>query len=74
MARLCFLNHSEISHEIDAGEIWANMLHNVHAKLLEKHGFSAIARGNPAGKEGNIVWLHLFMDLFANMPCNPTCK
>jgi len=68
------LRSSGISCGIDAGEIWANMLHNVHAKLLEKYGFSATARINPAGQEGNIVWLHLFMDSFAIMPCNPTCK
>jgi len=68
------LRSSGISCETDAGEIWANMLHNVHAKLLEKYGFSAKARTNPSGKEGNIVWLHLFMDSFAIMPCNPTCK
>jgi len=57
-----------------AGEIWANMLHNVYAALVEKHGFSMNARRNPNGSEGNVVFLHLFMDALATQPCSPTCK
>ncbi|KAH8981281.1 peptidase M36 [Lactarius hatsudake] len=38
------------------GEIWANMLHNV----------------NPDGPDGNIVFLHLFLDVLLLQPCNPT--
>ena len=45
-----------------AGEIWANMLHNVYAALVNKYGFSSTARTNPDGREGNIVFLHLFID------------
>jgi len=56
-----------------AGEIWANMLHIVYADLVKKYGFSATAKTNPGGAEGNIVFLHLFIDSFAIQPCNPTC-
>ncbi|TCD64506.1 hypothetical protein EIP91_004002, partial [Steccherinum ochraceum] len=54
------------------GEIWANMLHNVHAALIDAHGFSTTANTNPDGTEGNIVWLHLFIDSFPIQPCQPT--
>ncbi|KAJ7108331.1 Fungalysin metallopeptidase-domain-containing protein [Mycena epipterygia] len=56
----------------DIGEVWANMLHNVYAALAGAHGFSATAHTNPAGTEGNIVFLHLFIDALALQPCNPT--
>ncbi|KAJ6448194.1 Fungalysin metallopeptidase-domain-containing protein [Mycena sanguinolenta] len=54
------------------GEVWANMLHNVYAALVAVHGFSTTARTNPDGTEGNIVFLHLFIDALALQPCNPT--
>ncbi|PPQ72749.1 hypothetical protein CVT26_003029 [Gymnopilus dilepis] len=54
------------------GEIWANMLHNVYANLVGAHGWSPTARANPTGSEGNIVFLHLFLDALALQPCNPT--
>jgi len=57
-----------------AGQIWANMLHNVYAALVEKYGFSSTARTNPDGTEGNIVFLHLLIDALAKQPCNPSCK
>ncbi|KAH6915888.1 metalloprotease [Coprinopsis sp. MPI-PUGE-AT-0042] len=53
------------------GEIWANMLHNVYAALVGLHGWSETAKINPEGTEGNIVWLHLFLDGLALQPCNP---
>ncbi|KAJ7592604.1 Fungalysin metallopeptidase-domain-containing protein [Mycena floridula] len=56
----------------DIGEVWANILHNVYAALVTAHGFSATARTNPTGTEGNIVFLHLFIDALALQPCNPT--
>ncbi|KDR76559.1 hypothetical protein GALMADRAFT_246955 [Galerina marginata CBS 339.88] len=56
----------------DIGEIWANILHNVYAALVGAHGWSATARTNPDGTEGNIVYLHLFLDALALQPCNPT--
>ncbi|KAJ2930760.1 hypothetical protein H1R20_g6345, partial [Candolleomyces eurysporus] len=54
------------------GEIWANTLHNVYAALVEQHGFSSTAFTNPDGREGNIVFGHLFFDSLALQPCNPT--
>lgn len=56
----------------DIGEVWANMLHNVYSALVGAHGFSTTARTNPGGTEGNIVFLHLFIDALALQPCNPT--
>ncbi|KAF8886738.1 Fungalysin metallopeptidase-domain-containing protein [Infundibulicybe gibba] len=54
------------------GEIWANMLHNVYASLVAAHGWSATSHTNPSGTEGNIVFLHLFIDALSLQPCNPT--
>ncbi|KAF4616615.1 hypothetical protein D9613_008897 [Agrocybe pediades] len=56
----------------DIGEIWANVLHNVYAALVSAHGWSATAKTNPNGTEGNIVYLHLFLDALALQSCNPT--
>jgi extracellular elastinolytic metalloproteinase len=49
------------------------MLYNVYAALVGVHGWSATARTNPAGTEGNIVFLHLLIDALPIQPCNPTC-
>ncbi|KAG6905449.1 hypothetical protein DXG01_002595 [Tephrocybe rancida] len=54
------------------GEVWANLLHNVYAALVTAHGWSATAKTNPSGTEGNIVFLHLFLDALPLQPCNPT--
>ncbi|KAJ7633301.1 Fungalysin metallopeptidase-domain-containing protein [Mycena rosella] len=54
------------------GEVWCNILHNVYAALVGAHGFSTTARTNPAGTEGNTVFLHLFIDALTLQPCNPT--
>ena len=56
----------------DIGEVWANILHNVHQALITARGFSADAQTNPAGTGGNVVFLHLFIDGLALQPCNPT--
>lgn len=56
------------------GEVWANMLHNVYAALVAAHGFSTTAKTNPTGREGNIVFLHLFLDALALQPCQPSCS
>ncbi|KAK0462282.1 Fungalysin metallopeptidase-domain-containing protein [Desarmillaria tabescens] len=68
------LRYSSIQnlHEVhDIGEVWANMLHNVYAALVQAHGFSSTAMDDPSGPEGNIVWLHLFIDALSLQPCNP---
>ena len=54
------------------GEVWANLLHNVYAALVGAHGWSATARTDPTGSEGNVVFLHLFIDALPLQPCNPT--
>ncbi|KAH9887360.1 Fungalysin metallopeptidase-domain-containing protein [Cubamyces lactineus] len=54
------------------GEVWANMLHNVYAALVGAHGWSATARTDPTGSQGNVVFLHLFIDALPLQPCNPT--
>ncbi|THH27526.1 hypothetical protein EUX98_g6669 [Antrodiella citrinella] len=56
----------------DIGEVWANILHNVYAALVGVHGFSTTAHTDPTGPEGNIVFLHLFIDALSLQPCNPT--
>ena len=55
------------------GEVCTNMLHNVYAALVGAHGFSTTAKTNP-GTQGNVVFLHLFLDALCLQPCNPTCK
>ena len=49
-------------------QAWANILHVVHADLVEKYGFSTTEATNPNGPEGNIVFLHLFIDALAIQP------
>ncbi|EIN12650.1 metalloprotease [Punctularia strigosozonata HHB-11173 SS5] len=56
----------------DIGEVWANMLHNVYASLVDENGFSEDAHTDASGSEGNVVFLHLFIDSLALQPCNPT--
>ncbi|KAJ7642499.1 Fungalysin metallopeptidase-domain-containing protein [Mycena polygramma] len=54
------------------GEVWANMLHNVYAALVGAHGFSKTAHTDPTGSEGNVVFMHLFLDSLPLQPCTPT--
>ncbi|KAF5380079.1 hypothetical protein D9615_006227 [Tricholomella constricta] len=54
------------------GEVWANMLHNVYAALVSERGFSNTALTNPDTTEGNVVYMHLFLDALLLQPCNPT--
>ncbi|KAF9012215.1 hypothetical protein BDZ89DRAFT_1077431 [Hymenopellis radicata] len=44
----------------DIGEVWTNILYNVYAALVGELGWSATAKTDSTGSEGNIVWLHLF--------------
>ncbi|KAJ7626579.1 metalloprotease [Mycena polygramma] len=55
----------------DGGEVWATILHCVHSALVDAHGFNTDAPHNPEGLEGNVVFLHLFIDGLALQPCNP---
>ncbi|KAJ7282429.1 Fungalysin metallopeptidase-domain-containing protein [Mycena rebaudengoi] len=54
------------------GEVWANMLHNMYAALVEKYGFSSTAFTDPDQTEGNAAFMHLFIDALPLQPCNPT--
>ena len=63
-----------IDFAIGIGEVWANMLHNVYAALVDAHGFSNDKLTNPDGQEGNIIFMRLFLDALPLQPCNPTCK
>ncbi|KAH8978806.1 metalloprotease [Lactarius hatsudake] len=56
----------------DMGEVWANTLHNVYAALVITKGWSTNALTDPTTNEGNVVWLHLFIDALLLQPCNPT--
>jgi extracellular elastinolytic metalloproteinase len=56
----------------DIGEVWANMLHNVYAALVGDLGFSKTAHTDATGTEGNVVFLHLFIDALPLQPCTPT--
>ncbi|KAM5541576.1 hypothetical protein V8D89_004766 [Ganoderma adspersum] len=69
---LRYSNLRTLNEEHYIGEVWANMLHNVYAALVARHGFSATAKTDPATTGGNTVFLHLFMDALALQPCNPT--
>ncbi|KAK6981334.1 extracellular metallo proteinase mep [Favolaschia claudopus] len=61
-------NMNKISVKCD----WANLLHNVYAALVAEHGWSATSHTDPNQSEGNVVFLHLFLDAMALQPCNPT--
>ncbi|KAF8159318.1 Fungalysin metallopeptidase-domain-containing protein [Crassisporium funariophilum] len=56
----------------DIGEVWANILHNQYAALVSSNGWSSTARHDPTGPQGNVVWLHIFIDALSLQPCNPT--
>ncbi|CAE6378154.1 unnamed protein product [Rhizoctonia solani] len=54
-----------------AGEVWANIWHEIYAALVAKSGFSADKK-NVSSTAGNVVALHLLVDALAIQPCNPT--
>ncbi|PPQ72396.1 hypothetical protein CVT24_002081 [Panaeolus cyanescens] len=68
---LLFSHLNKLSEVHAVGEIWANVLHQVHTSLVQRHGFSSSARSNPNTQHGNVVFLHLFIDALALQPCNP---
>ncbi|KAG8930594.1 hypothetical protein FRC02_004015 [Tulasnella sp. 418] len=53
------------------GEVWATMLFELHAALIQQDGFSATIL-NPDQTAGNIKYFHLVMDALSLQPCNPT--
>jgi len=54
------------------GHVWASMLYGVYAALVTDRGFSETARTDPNGNQGNIVFLHLFMDALSLQGLQPT--
>ncbi|KAJ3517106.1 hypothetical protein NLJ89_g723 [Agrocybe chaxingu] len=54
------------------GEVWANMLHNVYASLVQQFDYSSDRFTNPDSPAGNVVFLRLFIDSLAIQPCNPS--
>ncbi|KAJ6618012.1 peptidase M36 [Mycena sp. CBHHK59/15] len=58
----------------DVSEVWANMLYNVQTALVPADEFSETACTDPSGVEGNVVFLHLFLDALALQPCQPDCE
>ncbi|KAJ1328779.1 hypothetical protein BSLG_010704 [Batrachochytrium salamandrivorans] len=53
------------------GEIWATMLWEVYWNLVEAYGFSANLH-DATQKQGNIIFLQLFVGTLMIQPCNPT--
>ncbi|KAL1740948.1 Fungalysin metallopeptidase-domain-containing protein [Schizophyllum fasciatum] len=62
----------ELEEVHDIGEVWANVLHNVYAALVEGFGWDADFKTNADSEKGNVVFMHLFIDSLALQPCNPT--
>ncbi|KAG8752688.1 hypothetical protein FRC11_008112 [Ceratobasidium sp. 423] len=54
-----------------AGEVWANIWHEIFAAFVAKYGFSN-DKNNADGTAGNIVALRLLIDALPLQPCNPT--
>lgn len=54
------------------GEVWANMLHNVLAALVDNLGWSNTALVDSTGNLGNVVYMHLLVDGLSIQPCEPT--
>ncbi|CAE6443350.1 unnamed protein product [Rhizoctonia solani] len=54
-----------------AGEVWANIWHEIFAMFVTKYGFSN-DKNNADGTAGNIVALRLLIDALPLQPCNPT--
>ncbi|KAJ7176314.1 Fungalysin metallopeptidase-domain-containing protein [Mycena crocata] len=69
---LTYASIASLNEVHNIGEVWANILHNVYAALVGEHGFSDAAFTDVEGTEGNIVYLHLFVDALPLQPCEPT--
>ncbi|KAG8961259.1 hypothetical protein FRC00_012831, partial [Tulasnella sp. 408] len=60
-----------LNEEHDIGEVWATMLIEVYWALVDAHGFTP-DKTKASGIEGNVVFLHTFVDGLTLAPCNPT--
>ena len=68
------MNERALTMRKDIGEVWANVLHNVYAALVEGFGWDADFKTNADSDKGNVVFMHLFIDSLALQPCNPTSE
>ncbi|KAK0184127.1 hypothetical protein F5146DRAFT_938971, partial [Armillaria mellea] len=48
-----------------------NVLYNVCTALVEVHRFSSKAMDGASDTEGDIVWLHFFINALSLQTCNP---
>ncbi|KAH9265221.1 hypothetical protein BASA83_011221 [Batrachochytrium salamandrivorans] len=74
MMALIFMARPEDTREKNPyriGEIWATMLLEVYWNLVEAYGFSANLH-DATQKQGNIIFLQLFVGALMIQPCNPT--
>lgn len=69
---LIYSNIAQLSKVHRIGEVWANILHNVYAELVNNFGWAADAFTNADSNAGNVVFLRNFMDGLLLQPCNPT--
>jgi extracellular elastinolytic metalloproteinase len=67
---LMFSDVARLNDVHSVGEVWATMLHEVYASLVDQHGFSA-DRSNPNQQAGNIKFFQLLIDALSIQPCNP---
>ncbi|KAG2003706.1 extracellular elastinolytic metalloproteinase [Coprinopsis cinerea AmutBmut pab1-1] len=69
------LTYKDVSVSVDVhavGEVWANMLHNVYAALVEASGYSLTHFKDATRLSGNVVFMQLLHDAMKLQPCNPT--
>ena len=50
------------------------MLHNVYAELVAAHGYAEDAKTNPNGTAGNVIFMHIFIESFPLLTCQPDCE
>ncbi|KAH9274755.1 hypothetical protein BASA83_002960 [Batrachochytrium salamandrivorans] len=53
------------------GEIWASLLLEVYCNLVDEYGFSANLH-DATQKEGNVIFIQLFVGTLMIQPCEPT--
>jgi extracellular elastinolytic metalloproteinase len=63
---------AQLSEVHEIGEVWAEILFNVYAEMVTANGFSATAKTDPTGKEGNVTFMQLMLDALSLQPCQPT--
>jgi len=69
---LTYAHLKDRQEEHDMGEVWAQTLHNVLANLVREFSGTTDALTNPDGETGHPVFMRLFVDSLALLPCNPS--